>query len=291
MSGITIDIDPVLLRLGSFQVEWHGLLTAIAAVVGIFIAVRAGRSRGIPASTIYTGAFWVIIGGVLGARLFHVLDDFGYYASNPTAIFQLQGLAIWGGLVGGGTAALVYSRVKRIPLGFAADALVPAVLVGLIIGRIGCAINGDAFGGATGLPWGFTYVHPDAAVPGSLLGVPPPPYPVYEILWNAGALLLLLRLRSHFRTDGMLFLSYLAIYSVGRIALTFVRQENVVFWGLQQAQVLGIVGLFVAAALAIYLTRRSRGVTAEVAVPAPPTSGRSVMTTPGEALLGSNERR
>jgi phosphatidylglycerol:prolipoprotein diacylglycerol transferase len=267
VNGIVIDIDPVLLRLGSFQVEWHGLLTGVAAVVGILIAVHAARSRGISSGTVYVGAFWVIIGGLVGARLFHVVDDFGYYASNPTEIFQLQGLAIWGGIAGGGAAALIYARAKRIPLGFAADALVPTVLVGQIIGRIGCAINGDAFGGATDLPWGFAYTHADAAVPGSLFGVPTHPYPVYEMIWNAGALVLLLRLRGHLRTDGMLFLSYLAIYSVGRLTLTFVRQENIVFWGLQQAQVLGIVGLIVAAALAIYLTRRSRRVAAEVAVP------------------------
>jgi phosphatidylglycerol:prolipoprotein diacylglycerol transferase len=266
VDGIVINIDPVILRLGSFQIEWHGLFVAIAAVVGIFIAVHAGRRRGIPSSTIYSGALWVIIGGLIGARLFHVLDDFGYYAANPIEIFGLQGLAIWGGLAGGGAAALLYARAKRIPLGFAADALVPAVLVGQIIGRIGCVINGDAYGGATGLPWGFTYVHPDAAVPSSLLGVPTHPYPVYEMLWNLAALVLLLRLRRHFKTDGMLFLAYLSIYSVGRIVLTFVRQENVLVWGLQQAQVLGIVGLIVAAAMAVYLTRKSNRVAAEVTV-------------------------
>ncbi len=85
--------------------------------------------------------------------------------------------------------------------------------------------------------------------------------------WNALALLLLLRLRRHFKTDGHLFLTYLAIYSVGRIVLSTVRQEKIWFWGLQEAQVFGIVVLVVAAVLAVYLTRRSRGVTAQIAVP------------------------
>jgi len=266
VNGIVIDIDPVILRVGSFEVGWHGLLVAIAAVVGILLAVHEGRRRGIPPGTIYSGAFWVIIGGLIGARLFHVLDDFGYYTANPAEIFGLDGLAIWGGLTGGGAAALVYAKVKRIPLGLAADALVPAVLAGQIIGRIGCVINGDAYGGATGLPWGFTYVHPDASVPAGLLGVPTHPYPVYEMLWDLAALVLLLRLRRHFQTDGMLFLAYLSIYSVGRIVLTFVRQENVLIWGLQQAQVLGIAGLIVAAVVAVYLTRRPNRAAAEVTV-------------------------
>jgi phosphatidylglycerol:prolipoprotein diacylglycerol transferase len=267
MSGIVIELDPVLLRLGILEVEWHGLLTAVAAIVGVLLAVHAARSRGIPSSTIYTGAFLVLASGLVGARLFHVVDHFDYYSSNPAEIFRLQGLAIWGGLAGGGVAALTYARVKRIPLGFAADALVPAVLVGQMIGRIGCVLNGDAYGGATDLPWGFTYAHPAAAVPNSLFGISTHPYPVYEIIWNALALLLLLRLRRHFRTDGLLFLTYLAIYSVGRIVLSTVRQEKIWFWGLQEAQVLGIVVLVVAAVMAVYLTRRSRGATAEIAVP------------------------
>lgn len=269
MSGIVIGLDPVMLRLGSLQVEWHGFLTAVAVIVGVFLAVHAGRSRGIPSNTIYTGAFWVIAGGLIGARLFHVVDHFGYYSSNPAQIFQLQGLAIWGALVGGGAAALTYARVKHIPLWFALDTLVPAVLVGQMIGRIGCVLNGDAYGGATGLPWGFTYTHPAAAVPNSLFSVPTHPYPVYEIIWNALALLLLLRLRRYFKTDGQMFLTYLAIYSVGRIVLSTVRQEKIWFWGLQEAQVLGIVVLVVSAVLAVYLTRRSRGATAEIAVPVP----------------------
>jgi len=53
MSGIVIDLDPMLLRLGSLQVEWHGFLTAVAVIVGVFLAVHAGRSRGIPSNTIY----------------------------------------------------------------------------------------------------------------------------------------------------------------------------------------------------------------------------------------------
>ncbi len=260
MNGMVINIDPVILRLGNLVIEWHGALAALAALAGVLIADRECRKRGIPPNTFYFGALLALIGGLVGARLFHVIDHFDYYYSNPTQIFQFQGLAIWGGLIGGGAVVLAYARIKHFPLGRIADALVPAVLVGQIIGRIGCAINGDAYGGATGLPWGFTYVHPDASITGSLFGIPTHPYPVYEILWNAAALLLLLRLRRHFRTDGMLFLSYVSIYSLGRITLSFVRQENTTLWGLQQAQVLGIIGLMAAATIAIYiyLSRKSR---------------------------------
>jgi phosphatidylglycerol:prolipoprotein diacylglycerol transferase len=157
--------------------------------------------------------------------------------------------------------------VKHIPLGRAADVVVLALLTAQIIGRFGCIINGDAYGGVTGLPWGFIYAHPNAMIPDNLFGVPTHPYPVYEILWNSTALLLILRLRHYFRIDGMLFLSYLSLYALGRFVLSFVRQENTVFWGLQQAQVLAIAILIASVAMAIYLLRKPRrSVSATIAV-------------------------
>jgi phosphatidylglycerol:prolipoprotein diacylglycerol transferase len=258
VNGIVINIDPVILQIGSFELRWYGVFIALAVVVAILIAVRGGKKKGISSNTIFLGAFWVIIGGLIGARLFHVIDHFDYYMSNPAQIFQFQGLAIWGGIAGGGMAAIIYARIKRVPIGRTADVLVPALLIGQIIGRFGCIINGDAYGGVTGLPWGFIYVHPDSMIPGSLFGIPTHPYPVYEILWNASALLVLLRLRSYFKTDGMLFLMYLFSYSAGRFVLSFVRQENTVLWGLQQAQVLAIFGMIFVTATAIYLLRKQK---------------------------------
>ncbi len=101
-------------------------------------------------------------------------------------------------------------------------------------------------------------------IPSSLFGVPTHPYPVYEIIWNGLVLLLVLRLRNSFNKDGLLFLSYLSLYSLGRFALTFVRQENITLWGLQQAQVLAIAIFIVSLIAIVYQLRKSgRDITAE----------------------------
>ncbi len=260
MNGIVININPILAHIGGFELRWYGIAIALAVAAAVIIGARRSREKGILADEIYFLAPWVLIGGLVGARLFHVVDNFGYYVANPLQMlaFQQGGLAIWGGLAGGGIAVVIFARVRHIRLGWLVDTLVPALIVAQIIGRFGCIINGDAYGGATNLPWAFIYTNPDALIPVNLLGVPTHPYPVYEIVWSSISLAVILRLERYFKTDGLVFLSYLSLYSVGRFALTFVRQEKVLFWGLQQAQVLAIVVLIASLALFFYLWRGAK---------------------------------
>ena len=249
MNGIVINVDPVIFHLGGFELRWYSVAIMVAVVAAVAVAIREGKRRGIRAAEFYNLAPWVLLGGLVGARLFHVVDRWSYYAANPSAIFMVQqgGLAIWGGLAGGGLAAAVYARRRHLSFGLLADALVPGLLVAQMVGRLGCIVNGDAYGGYTSLPWGFIYMHPGAMIPAELAGVPTHPYPVYEILWNGIALFALLRLRPHLKRNGLLFLACAMFYAAGRFVLTFVGQETEFLWGMQQAQVLAVLVLAVAA--------------------------------------------
>ncbi len=257
--GIVINIDPVIFHFGNFELRWYGLAVLLAIVAAILLSAYFGKKKGIATEEIYSLALWVVTSGIIGARLFHVLDKWEYYAGYPLQILQFQqgGLAIWGALAGGGVALVVYAKMKHIPLGRLADTVAPAMLVAHIIGRFGCIINGDAYGGVTTLPWGFIYTHPGAMIPSYLAGLPTHPYPVYEIIWNAIALLVILRLGRYFRKDGLTFLSYLSLYSIGRLILTFVRQENV-FFGLQQAQIIAMLAVAVSVTVMVYLFGKRR---------------------------------
>ena len=258
MNGIVISIDPVIFNVGDLEIRWYSLAIMLAIAVGILITVRQAKKKGIAPREILSGALWVLISAGLGARLFHVIDHFDYYMSNPSQIFLFQGLAIWGAMVGGGLALILFARRRHLPLGRLVDALVPGLIVAQIIGRIGCIINGDAYGGITELPWAFIYTNPGAFIPENLSGVPTHPYPVYEMIWNAMVLIVVIRLSRHFKKDGLLFLSYLSLYSVGRIILTFVRQENIILGGLQQAQIIAMLTIAASVAMMVYILRKKQ---------------------------------
>ncbi len=246
--------------MGHFTLNWYSVFILLAVITGVIISVHEAKRKGISADYIYSLVPWVLIGGIIGARLFHIIDRWEYYASDPFQMFAVWqgGLAIWGAMAGGGLAAVAFARRNGIPFGRLADTLVPGLLVAQIIGRFACIIDGDAVGGAPTLPWGFTYVNPSAMVPPGLLGVPVHPYPVYDQLWNLVGLAIALKLRHHLKTDGLLFLTYLSIYAVGRFVFTFVRQEKIWFLGLQEAQVIAIAILVISVAVIMYQWRQSR---------------------------------
>ncbi len=258
MNGIVINIDPVAFHLGAFHVHWYSLAIILAVVAAVLITAYRAKRKGIATEHIYSLALWVVLSGIIGARLFHVIDHWEHYVNNPAQILGFQGLAIWGALAGGGLALIIYAKSHHLPLGRLVDVVAPGLLVAQVIGRFGCIVNGDAYGGITSVPWAFIYINPGSSIPSNLFGMPTHPYPVYEMLWNGMALLVLLQLERRFKKDGLVFLSYLSLYSLGRFVLTFVRQERIWFWGLQEAQAIAMLALAVSLLAMVYIFVKQR---------------------------------
>jgi phosphatidylglycerol:prolipoprotein diacylglycerol transferase len=258
VNGITINIDPVAVQVGGFALRWYSLTFGLGILAAVLLTLREARRAGLDADAVGNVAIWAVAAGLVGARLFHVVDRLGYYLDNPMEIVMINhgGLAIWGGLFSGGLGALIAAKREGLPLARLADVTVPGLLVGQMIGRIGCIINGDAYGGATSLPWGFIYANPGAMIPERLAGIPTHPYPVYEILWDLVLLGGVLALRRRNLSGGLLFFLYLGGYAVGRFSLTFVRQEAIVLWGLQQAQLIALLAAAMSVGGAIFILSR-----------------------------------
>lgn len=165
---ITISIDPVIFAIGHFQLRWYGLIVATAMFIGVWFAIREAGRKGFDKEDISNSIFWIVGAGLIGARLFHVIDHWpDEFAANPIRIFSIWegGLAIWGGVLGGLIAAVILARIKHWKIPRLLDAFVPGVVLAQAIGRIACIITGDAIGKATDGPFGFAYSSPNAMVP------------------------------------------------------------------------------------------------------------------------------
>ncbi len=244
---ITIEIDPVIFSIGHFMVRWYGVIVATAIAVGVWLAAREAERKGFKKDDIYDSTLWVITGGLIGARLFHVLDHWPHeYVLNPVRALYIWegGLAIWGGVIGGliAVALLAWRRGWRLPS--LLDAIVPGLVLAQAIGRVACIITGDAMGKPTAGPFGFSYTSPNAMVPE--LGVYYTPMPVYEIIANLAIFPLLWRLRKRHWPDGLLFLVYLALYSAERFLLAFTSSYQIIAFGLTQSQIVALITFAVA---------------------------------------------
>jgi phosphatidylglycerol:prolipoprotein diacylglycerol transferase len=251
MPLIQITIDPIIAQIGPFQLGWHGVFSMLALIAGVWIGLGRARQLGIDVDTMVSGLGWVIAGAVVGARLFHVLDHIPYYAQHPFEIIAVWqgGIAVYGGFIGGVLAGVVGAWRLGLPVWRCLDAAAPAMLVGQAIGRIGCFINGDAWGAPTGCPCGVVYWHDHALLPPELLGVPTHPYPLYEIVAVAALLGILWAMRARSDRPGTAFLLTTIGYGVIRFLLSFVRQETVIAFGLQEAQLVALATAAIAVAI------------------------------------------
>lgn len=201
-----------------------------------------------------TVAPWAILGGIVGARLLHVLDNWEIYAQTPARILLINegGIALYGAILGGSLTGYVAARVLRLEAGPIADLAAPGLLVGQAIGRIGDIINGEHLSIRSSLPWGVMYLHPDS--PGSRF--PVEPAVGYELLWDLVVLGMLLFLRPRLRVAGTIYWSYLLLYSLGRFLISFLRLDPIRVAGLQISQLVALIAFYAAVFWVVRLARR-----------------------------------
>ena len=243
---ITISIDPIIFGVGHFALRWYSLILGIAMAVGIWLTAREAARKGFKKEDVYDASVWIVVAGIIGARLFHVLDHWSHeYAANPVRALYIWegGLAIWGALIGGliAGALITWRRGWRFPRFL--DAAAPGLVLAQAIGRIACVITGDAMGKPTTGPFGFAYTNPNVMVP--QLGVYYTPMPVYELVINLGIFAVLWQLRKRDWVDGRLFLVYLTLYSIERFFLAFTSSYRIIALGLTQSQIIAIFGFVI----------------------------------------------
>ncbi|MDP6715498.1 MAG: prolipoprotein diacylglyceryl transferase [SAR202 cluster bacterium] len=256
---IDIVIGPNLVSLGTFILSWHGFFSFVAVASAVFLVGRWAPMKGIDPDDVYSIAIWGIIGGIIGARFVHVIDNWGFYSGNPGQIIAIWsgGIGLWGGLLGGFIGGAIYARIFKHPIGIIADLTAPALLFVQTIGRLGDFVNGEHCAKAWDFALAFVWTNPasDARVCANGVGASVHPVIAYEVIWNMISLVIIWKLRDRLKPDGMLFALYFALYSIGRFGVTFLRQDRIWAIGLQEAQFIALIVLAITVPLLLIKAR------------------------------------
>ncbi|MEE9199341.1 MAG: prolipoprotein diacylglyceryl transferase [Dehalococcoidia bacterium] len=273
---LDIDLSPNLVG----GLVWHGVFTAMAVAIAVVVVARLAKQVKVDPDIVYSIAMWAVPGGIVGARLVHVIDNWGFFTDNPEEIFYIWqgGVALFGALLGGTFTGVAYAWIRGYPVLKVADMAAPAMLIAQMVGRVGDVINGEHFSKTTDLPWAWVHTHPDwpglatgrPAIPvdgaGDAIGYQPSVG--YELVMDIALLFLIWRLVGRVRPDGMVMLIYLSLYSLGRFAIQFTRDDPDRWGALQQAHIISLIVVGVGVLLMAYLLyRRWSLVRAEAASP------------------------
>jgi phosphatidylglycerol:prolipoprotein diacylglycerol transferase len=169
---------------GGLPIRGYGFMLLVGVSSAVGLAAYRARRVGINPDLIFSMAFWLFVAGIVGARLFHVIEYWSEDYRRDTLVATLKaivnipqgGLVFYGSLIGGAAAFALFVRRHRLPFLAFGDLVAPSVMLGLAFGRVGCLLNGCCFGGACELPWAVTF--PQGSPPyqsqlyeGTLLGL------------------------------------------------------------------------------------------------------------------------
>ncbi len=269
-------LDPVIVQIGPLALRWYGVLMIAAFLIAAWWAARYVRRKGEDPGNVWDGLLWVMVGAIIGARLWYVFiqsprgpSGMVYYLANPLEILNVMGggLHIFGGFIGGTIAIMLFARRRKLSLPMYLDAAVLGLPLGQALARLANFINQELYGPPTTLPWGLR-IDPEHRIPpyNDLVAYPEStrfhPLFLYEGLWNMLGFAVLNTIVRRYEgrlRDGDLTLLYLIWYPLGRFFIEFLRTDSWFFPGtpFNVVHVLSLVAVTGAAALLIARHRKA----------------------------------
>lgn len=256
-SAITIGIDPEI-HLGPVTVAWHGLTIAIGVTIGGLATARYARERGLQRDPLFTIAMLLVLGALVGGRLFYVAEHGDLL--RPGDWLSNRGFTFNGGFLAAAIAIGAYVRLKRLSVRYL-DAVAAGLPLGVAVGRIGDVINGEHHGPATTFFLGVRNTHPDALVPNPDIAYHSGG--LYEVLLASLIFAIVWPLRHRLDRPTAMVWSVLGLFAVGRFFEFFLRSDSeTLALGLSTTQWTSLA-LVVVAALGAWATSRQRATPAE----------------------------
>lgn len=217
-------MHPILFRIGPITVHTYGVLLAVAVWLAIARAARQAPRLGVAPGRLTDFCLWVVVGGLVGARLVYIAQHWPVYRDAPWEILRIDhgGLVFYGGLLGGVVTGAALKHRWRLPGWATADLLVPYLALAQALGRIGCFFNGCCYGRPTTGVWGVLF-------PGHALACHP------TQLYEAAFLFLfsawLIRRGRRPTAPGTQVGWYAVGYGAWRFAVEFLRGDNPAWLG------------------------------------------------------------
>jgi len=220
------------ITVGPLTIHAYALCIILGATLAVWLTNKRFISSGGNSETVTDLALWVIPGGVIGARLYHVITSPEYFFGangKLSDVFKIWegGLGIWGAIAGGAIATF-FALKKRdnsaqfLPI---ADALAPGLLLAQAIGRLGNWFNGELFGKPSSLPWALNIPIEKRPIEFINFETFHPTF-LYESLWCVGVALILFKMNSLQLKPGSIFIAYISMYTLGRTWIEALRIDD-----------------------------------------------------------------
>ena len=244
---------PVLFTIGSLEFRVWGLMVVTGVLAGLWLSLKLAKRAKFSQEAVTDYLVYGVIVGLAGARIWEVLFSWDQFAATPIHALMLWegGLSIQGAVVANVILAFWYFRRNGLSFRKFADIGAPGLILGQAIGRIGCLLNGDAYGSPTNAWYGVVY-QPGTSAYNAWGNTPLIPAEFFEAVIDMAILSVLLYLFPRKKFDGQVALVYFILYSVARFALEFLRTDSLMVWGFKAAQLTSLVMALAAGILLLW---------------------------------------
>lgn len=250
-------MNPVALQLGPISIRWYAICIVSGLILAVYLSMKEAPRKKIDPDAIIDFILIAFPLAILGARLYYVIFEWGYYSQHLGEIFAIWngGIAIYGGLLAGALVLYLFSRRRLIePIDFL-DIAAPSVMIAQSIGRWGNFFNQEAYGAAVkSLNYLPSFIRDQMYIDGSYRQ----PTFLYESIWNllGFLLILILRRKPQFLRQGEVTAFYLIWYGFGRMIIEGMRTDSLMFAGLRVSQWLSMILILVGLAIILYQRRK-----------------------------------
>ena len=252
--GLEFTINRAAFYIGQKPIYWYAIIIMFGFFAGLLFVSRTCKKRGANPDNIFDIAFWGLIFGLICARIYYVAFDRDVIAESFWNIFKIWegGIAIYGGITGAVITALVYCKIKKLPVLKYFDICSPGLLIGQAIGRWGNFVNCEVYGRQTDNIFQMS-INGNAGVH---------PLFLYESVWNVIGFIIILLFRDKKKADGQVFLFYILWYSAGRLFMEGMRQKEYILWlidgklGISQA--VAAICIILSTATFIIMTKKAK---------------------------------